>query len=62
MIQNVMTYLSVSFTALSLTLVDGSDSLHGRVLINNTGQIGALCASGFEIHDARVICNLLGYK
>ena len=50
------------FTAFSLTLAGGSDSLHGRVVINNTGQIGALCASGFEIRDARVICNMVGYK
>ena len=52
----------VSFTGLSLTLAGGSDSLHGRVVINNTGQIGALCASGFEIRDASVICNMVGYK
>ena len=42
-------------------LVDGTKNSEGRVEIGFNGTWGTLCDTYFSIHDARVICRVLGY-
>ncbi|XP_041484997.1 lysyl oxidase homolog 2B-like [Lytechinus variegatus] len=44
-----------------LLLVGGDKSTKGRVLVNRDGQWGSICADGWNLANANVICAELGY-
>ncbi|VDH99035.1 Hypothetical predicted protein [Mytilus galloprovincialis] len=43
-------------------LVGGTDQSNGRVEIFNDGKWGTICDDGFNVPDAAVICNMLGFN
>ncbi|XP_063448102.1 putative DMBT1-like protein [Mytilus trossulus] len=47
---------------MKVRLVDGDDSLEGRVEINVNGEWGTICDDGFGDEEASVICGMLGYN
>ena len=45
-----------------VSLVDGPDELHGRLIVTYNNQTGTVCRDNFGTSDARVVCRMLGYK
>ena len=47
----------------NVRLVDGQHPAEGRVEIYNpnTGAFGAIRSYGWDLYDAKVVCNMLGY-
>lgn len=46
---------------LKIRLVNGSNRYSGRVEIQRFGVWGSICDDSFDDHDAKVICNILGF-
>ena len=45
----------------TVRLVDGSTPYEGRVELYYQGQWGSVCSSGFDLREANVVCQQLGY-
>jgi deleted-in-malignant-brain-tumors protein 1 len=50
------------FTDIMVRLFNGSTASEGRVEVFHNGYWGTICQDNFTSKDARVICNMLGYK
>lgn len=55
-------YLTAEVPQLPVRLVDGALPSEGRVEVYYQGDWGTVCDDGFTLNDARVVCNMLGYK
>jgi deleted-in-malignant-brain-tumors protein 1 len=49
-------------TDIMVRLSNGSTASEGRVEVFHNGYWGTICQDNFTSKDARVICNMLGYK
>ena len=57
-----MPYIFCIVGQVTVRLINGSDQLHGRVILTALGSSGSICREGFDEQDARVICRMLNYR
>ena len=61
---NVFIFLIIFFRTdgIKARLMDGNSPADGRVEIFKNGGWGSVCAPGFDMEEAHVICSMAGFK
>ena len=57
-----MSKIDVLYPVVIVRLVGGPSRHFGRVVVSLNGEDGTICNRNFTLKDARVVCNMMGYK